>query len=164
MKTFNNEQPSKCRNNDVKLLNAFKVFETTTQSVEETCGNIKECYEYYNMTTHSYDTKYGKEQQNSFYHLVSAPMLLSRLIAAGFTPTVYGQDGYKVTWEFVLKHKDTGHIVTFYDFKGGPSFGSDVYGDNVPESFKKDLLRILKALINPRFPHPYDGCVVGEIA
>lgn len=144
------KQPNKQRNNDESLLNDLVHFEgTNTNKIVGTRGNIQNELE--------------KELGGSFYNLISAPMLLARLVAAGFKPDVLGQEGYKCTWQFVLEHAPTGCILTFYDYKGGSSFGACEKGHK-NEVFKKDVIKFLKAITNPRFPHPYDGCVVGEIA
>lgn len=134
------------RSADYKLLSIFKKFSHGGEVVG-TCGNLD-----YSMKL-------------SFKDDVSAPMLLSRLVSAGVPIEVLGQDGYKITWQAVLTHKPSGHVVTFYDWKGGVSWGSDVRGvEGADEGFLRDVERLLCALGNPRFPHPYDGCVVGEEA
>src|SRR5690606_1098813 len=158
------KQPSgdKRRQANYDLLKAFANFEQADpMAVNGTYGNIQMDFEDYDYKTGKYKTKYGKNKP--FYYLVSAPMLLARLIAAGFTPRVSGQDGYKVTYTFTLRHIPTGCILTFYDYKGASSFGACKKGHE-NKDFQADALRVIKALINPKFPHPYDGCVVGEIA
>jgi len=158
------KQPTERRNADYKLLDALKPFiQGTDNDLNNTCGNIQSVFEDYILTDNSYKTKYGLNRQKAFYDLVSAPMLLARLVSAGFKPIVEGQDGYKVTWIMALKHEPTGCTLTFNDWKGGSSYGSCMAGlEN--KAFRRDVLKVLKALMNPRFPHPYDGCVVGEIA
>lgn len=161
------KQPIKRRNADYKLLDALKPFiQGTDNDLNNTCGNIQNVFQEFNRDNNgewNYKTKYGPDNQDAFYNLVSAPMLLARLVSAGFKPIVEGQDGYKVTWIMVLKHEPTGCILTFYDYKGASSYGSCMAGlEN--KAFQRDVLKVLKALMNPRFPHPYDGCVVGEIA
>lgn len=144
----------KGRNNNPKVLAAGSAF-TAAKGADcvGTCANIKSQVE-------SFD------YEDSLCSKVSAPYVLSRLIAMfpGLEIEVLGQDGYKVTWQTILVHKETGHIVTWYDYKSGISYGSDVYGDRAPKSFIRDLKKLVKALADERFPHPYDGCVIGEIA
>lgn len=134
-----------------------------------TCGNIKSLFD------PEYDVKTGKYKggifnNKPFYEAVDAPYLLAKLVAGyrGLNVNAEGQEAYKVTWMVVLRHKETGAIVTFYDWKGGSSFGSDIMpalAESVGyRSFKVDLTNLLKALTHKNFPHPYDGCSIGEIA
>lgn len=153
----------KRRNANYKLLEIFDKFESLpstpyTDGVNF-CGNIKHELEGYDPKNGTYNGPIG-----CFYEEVSAPMLLARLVSAGMQVKVEGQDGYKTTWEVVLKHKSTGHIIYFYDYKGGSSIGSNILSKKESPKFFKDVVTLCKALKNDRFPHPYDGCVVGEIA
>lgn len=158
----------KRRNNNKRLLDAFEAFEPASPDlIEGTCGNIAEL-------VNPKFTKVGDEYKHiggifkgkTFYEKVSAPYLLAKLVAAysGIQVTTEGQDGYKVTWTLVLKHKESGHVVTFYDWKGAASIGSDVFPSSNDAQFKKDFIKLVKALADERFPHPYDGCVIGEVA
>lgn len=141
------------RNNDPKLLTPFKKFTQVKIADFYADGSRMTCA---NITRHIDD---------SFYESVSAPYLLARLVAAGFVPEVVGIDGYKTTFDFMLKHNATGRVLTLYDYKGGSSFGTEFTSlDDVPKDFLKDVKAVIKALSNDRFPHPYDGCVIGEIA
>lgn len=161
------KQPKNSRQANYDLLSVFDLFEPVRdkEKIYGTSGNIQYCFENYNLSDNEYKTKYGKAKkcQKPFHSLISAPMLLSRLVSAGCVPLVEGQDGYKITWRIILEHKKTKAIYTFYDWKGGSSYGSCKLGFT-NEQAKKDFLKLLQALINPKFPHPYDGCVVGEIA
>lgn len=156
----------KRRDADYKLLKITEAFEPASPALSEgTCGNIQSLVigDYWER----HDTKLVENKSyKPLYERVSAPMMLARLCAlfGGLQIDVRGQEGYKVTWTIVLKHKATGHIVTFYDYKGAPSFGSDVYGDSAPKSFVSDVKKLVEVLSNDRCPHPYDGCVVGEVA
>lgn len=166
MKTIKDiEQPSESRGAKYNILKAFEAFEiANSDDMNGTSGNIKDIFQEYVWNCDDpahYKTSYGAKNQKSFLDLVSAPMLLARLVAAGMIPTIEGQQGYKVTWTIALRHKETKEILTFYDYKGASSYGSSNV-DN--KAFTNDVLKVLKALINPKFPHPYDGCVVGEIA
>lgn len=141
-------QPEEQRAHDKSLLNIFNEFEFLSELPFNDypsgfCGNI------------SMKLKRICEE-------VSAPLLLARLVAAGAIVKTEGQQGYKTTWQVVLKHKKTNNIVYFYDYKGGSSYGSNWPINS--ESFFRDVEEVLNALTNWKFPHPYDGCVVGEIA
>lgn len=145
-------QPEESRKANYKLLDAFNDFESVSDEFSKgTYGNIQNVI-YPNWV-----------KVPRFYDEVSAPMLLARLVSAGFTPSVQGQNGYKTTYNFTMRHKRSGCIVTFYDYKGASSFGACERGHS-NKKFQMVLKKIIKALTNPRFPHPYDGCVVGEIA
>lgn len=100
----------------------------------------------------------------SLYELVSSPMLLSRLCAGfeGLTVETSGQSAYKITWFVALVHSTSGIIVTFYDWKGAASIGSSV--GRADGQFRRDLELLLRSLTDDAFPHPYDGCRVGEMA
>lgn len=157
------QQPTEKRKANYSLLKIFKKFEQVSDYLSDgTCGNIQwKINGDFDLESMVY--KGGLFNGKAFYEVVSSPMLLARLVSAGLTPKVFGQEGYKVTWSFVLKHKSTGRIVTFYDYKGAASVGSCMSGLE-EEKFLKDVFTLCKALSNVRFPHPYDGCVVGEIA
>lgn len=145
----------KSRNANYKLLEAFKGFEQGAE--EQRCGTSG------NIASILFPYTPGDENHKSFYDLVSAPMLLARLVSAGFSPIVEGQAGYKVTWTVILIHKETGCTLTFYDYKGASSFGASIDGYN-SKKFIAAVKKLTEALADERFPHPYDGCVVGEIA
>lgn len=149
------------RSADYSLLKITKAFKPVAYKwAGGTCGNLQDRI----FPTWTEDRKLTKIP--GFYERVSAPMLLGRLCALfmGLKIEAAGQRDYKVTWTTVLKHKETGKILTFYDWKGSASFGSDAYGEDAPESFIRDVRTLLDVLANPKCPHPYDGCVVGEIA
>lgn len=95
---------------------------------------------------------------------VAAPYVLARLCAMfeGLHIAVGGQSFYKTTWQVALRHKESGLLLTLYDYKGAFSYGGPV--GLLTEEYKRDAKALIAALSNDRFPHPYDGCVVGEIA
>ena len=143
------------RNADYSLLSVAKLFEPIDpEFIVGTCANIRSQIEP------------SDDWDNDFCMTVSAPYVLARLCALfkGLQIDVGGQNNYKTTWDTALKHVESGHIITFYDYKGGISYGSDVYGKDVSPSFIRDVRELLNVLKNDRCPHPYDGCVVGEIA
>lgn len=125
-----------------------------------TCGNIQNLVD---------DTAIaGRKWEDSFRANVAAPYLLARLCALfeDLNITSCGQASYKITWQTALIHPETGFRLTFYDYKGCASFGSDVVSSKTAAEklFLKDVKKLLKVLRDNRCPHPYDGCVVGEIA
>jgi hypothetical protein len=108
------------------------------------------------------------------YQQINAPFLLATLCATfeGLKIKTMGQSGYKCTWEIVLLYKPSKSqnnlILTFYDYKGGASYGSNLsnYGDLalIDCEFIHDVRELIWLIINDRFPHPYDSCVIGEQA
>lgn len=153
-------EPTERRQADYNLLSIIEKFvpEADQEKINGTCANIRKQIEGDLFS----DTAY----ENSFSASVSAPYVLARLCALfkGLHIDVGGQDYYKITWQVILTHKETGHVITFYDYKGGISYGSDIYGPKTPKTFLKDVKNLLEVLKNDRCPHPYAGCVVGEIA
>lgn len=149
------------RNANYKLLEALKPFEVIPHvgdAIDGTHAGIRSFFE------PSYGTKEkGIWDGKYFYEVISAPMLLARLCAGfhGLSIEAAGQEWYKITWQTAIRHKSTGAIVSFYDFKGSASFGG---GEESSREFKRDVKALLLALTDERFPHPYDGCVVGEVA
>lgn len=138
----------------------LKIFEKFSHGGEivGTCGNISDVVD-------PYDFKTPNGYRETFKGKNSAPMILARLVSAGVPITVHGQEGYKTTWEVILTHKLSGHVMTFYDYKGGISYGSDVREKSeTNQEFLKDVKTLLKALGDDQFPHPYDGCAIGEEA
>jgi len=136
------------RQADYSLLNSTKNFAPT--EMPESSHGI------------GYDFK--KEDLGGYlYELVSAPMGLARLIAAykGLNITTGGQQNYKTTWETALKLNDSNLVITFYDFKGAFSIGAN---QDPTDSEWVQIIELLKAIVNNQFPHPYDDCVVGEVA
>lgn len=150
----------KSRNHNPKLLAVVHKFEPTDITrIGSTCAYIQNLIEPQRF-------ELGGNWEETLAAKVSAPYVLARLCSLfnGLQIKSSGQDAYKVTWETALKHKETGHVVTFYDYKGGISYGSNVYSKETPKAFVRDLKKLIKTLADDRCPHPYDGCVVGEIA
>lgn len=153
----------KPRNANYKLLEVNKLFVPALNgaTLNGTCGNIQEQIE-----PRLEDVKADIEAYDKRLSGQGAPIVLSRLIALfeGLQIETCGQSAYKITWNVILVHPETGHLVTFYDYKGGISYGSDIFGKETPKSFIRDLKKLIEVLKDSRCPHPYDGCVVGEAA
>ena len=101
-----------------------------------------------------------------FYQAIPSCLLLYRLACLFEGQAKFGgQEGYKVTWEFSLKHKPTGEIITFGYWKGGALFWTQHSSyTELDKSLQKDLLDLLSVLLNKNCPHPYDGLVAGSVA
>ncbi len=98
---------------------------------------------------------------------IGSHTLLYRLICMFPNPymVIYGSRGYKVPYEFFLKHIPTDEFVVFREWKGASGFGSPFYDWNdVPEDYKNDLFALINLLLSNTSPHPYDGLVAGEVA
>lgn len=155
----------KRRNNDAKLLVVKNKWIPTSREDSDggrpTCSNIAWSVE----PSPKEIEKHNAWWEKTFEANVSSPYLLARLCAMfdGLNIETHGQESYKITWFVALRHKETNELLTFYDYKGGASYGS-TYGAEKSKSFVRDVRSLLKALRSDRFPHPYDGCVVGEIA
>jgi len=102
-------------------------------------------------------------KQVGFWRAIPAALLAYRL-ACTFEGAIkaYGQEGYKVTWDFPLKHKATGELIKFGEWKGGALFWTN--GDEVKGAHKKDMLELLTYLVSDTCAHPYDGVVAGSVA
>ena len=141
-----NNKETKHRDADYKLLDNAKAFKPTSEP--EISSGLRH-----------------PEINTKLYDKVASPMLLARLCALfeGLQIEAMGQAGYKCTWTTALKH-ESGLVITFYDFKGAASIGVGGYGEGFTKGQIKDINGLLTVLLSARCPHPYDGCVVGEVA
>ena len=163
-------------------------FETNVECNKPTSGIISSYFTYdineKKIIMLNQRTSPSPENFKSLSQTISSSLALYRLLAI-FGPQNLSSDGYKSVWKITLKHKDTGNILTLYDFKGAFLFGSEFslfFGDisllknnnspfgnmkviqDIPESFKNDILKLLNLICSDESPHPYDGCVAGSIA
>ena len=158
------------RNANYKLLGSLEAFEAVDSSLSDgTHGNIEGLVNGEIKRNDKKEYKYvggAFKGGKSIWQAISAPFLLAKLVASfrGIKIETHGQNAYKITWMAVLKHKESGAIITFYDWKGGASIGSNLNPDEVTPELKKDLFALVRALADPHFPHPYDGCSIGEVA
>lgn len=112
---------------------------------------------------------YAKQEETStgIYMAISSALAMYRLICLFNNPIVEteGAAGYKVPWSMSFKHKKTGLIIMFSEWKGGfgvwTKFGSP---KEVPELYKKDMIEIINLILSDKSPHPYDGCTAGSVA
>jgi hypothetical protein len=162
------------RNADYKLGNYVKHSfrpikpEEISSNIAFTCGNIKNFFAYdiekkevIVVNEHVYPLP---EHLKSIYETISSPLVLYRLLAI-FGPMNICSDGYKSVWNFTFMHEETKSILTLYDYKGAFSFGSEFSNiSQVPDSFKKDLLKLFNLICSNQSPHPYDRCVAGSVA
>jgi len=108
---------------------------------------------------------YYKEYDN-MHKVISSAMLLYRLLCL-FKCTVVseGPEGYKCTWWITLKHNKTGERLMFGEWKGAAGIWTRFHNtEELPVSYRKDILGLLNKLCAEDCPHPYDGCVAGSVA
>jgi hypothetical protein len=100
-----------------------------------------------------------------FNEVISSALLLYRLLCILHAPVRVVEEPYKSVWWVTLKHKETGAILQFGEWKGAAGTWT-VYHDSkeLPKSFAKDMLALCNELAAPDCPHPYDGCVAGSVA
>jgi len=100
------------------------------------------------------------------FEVISSALLLYRLLCL-FKATVEteGPNGYKCIWWVNLKHKETGEILRFGEWKGAAGVWTRFHRDEeLPESYKRDMLLLLDELVAEDCPHPYDGNIAGSVA
>lgn len=105
------------------------------------------------------------EGKESFHRVIPSALLMYRLscLFEG-NATFYGPKGYKFVWQFPLKHKETGESICFGEWKGASLFWTNHGIESAPKAFKRDVERLISALVSKRCPHPYDGLVAGGVA
>ena len=98
-------------------------------------------------------------------NIISSPLLLYRLISIFHGNTTVVKDPYKTIWWYNIKHKETGRILVFGEWKGAAGFWlPESSHAELKQPFKSDLEELLLFLISDQIPHPYDGCTSGQIA
>ena len=133
------------------------------------CGNIETEFAFsksQNQWIHTHECYLRSEDLEGITYMISSQLLLYRL-ACTFPATikVNGHEGYKVVWEFPLKHKETGENINFREWKGASGFGTRFYSvEQMPEVLLKDLLALLDYLTGGRCSHPYDRLIAGAVA
>jgi hypothetical protein len=102
-------------------------------------------------------------------NVISSAFLLYRLMSMKFYPR-FPQNGeedecYKSIWGVSLKHKTSGQILNFNDYKAGWHLGM-IYSrpSEMPSDFKEDVLQLLNFLISNQIVHPYDLTISGSVA
>lgn len=129
------------------------------------CGNVSaEC---------AFDLLKGKivwggwNNPGAFYisNIIDSPLLLYRLICVFNEPPETEKDPYKTVWWYHIKHKPSGKVLAFGEWKGAARFWlPETNHTKLKPEFKKDLEDLLLFLVSDQIPHPYDGCTAGQIA
>lgn len=98
-------------------------------------------------------------------NILTSQLLLYRLICVFNTPPIAVRNPYKTIWWFCIKHKSSGKILTFGEWKGAAGFWlPEGTHKQLKPNFKQDLEWLLLFLVSDQIPHPYDGCTAGQIA
>ena len=125
------------------------------------CGNVRPDF---NKSTHKFQFGGG------FYGMpdaISSALLLYRLLClfGGKVTVVPKKHQYKCIWWFTLKHKETGEYLQFGEWKGAAGIWTRFHSaEELPASYKADILTLLNELVSKNTPHPYDGCIAGSVA
>ena len=161
-----------------KTMNEKEVEEFYKTSREGTHGNLHGYFVVQRSTrevviTEGYGDKRTKDlwsKDSEYMHLssaISSALVLYRLICMLKKPHVIaeGADGYKVPWCIYLKHKKTGAVVCFSEWKG--SFGFRTHfstPEETPKEFLDDIKFVIDLILSNNSPHPYDSTVAGSCA
>jgi hypothetical protein len=98
---------------------------------------------------------------------ISSSLAMYRLVCMLNKPHIIaeGAMGYKVPWEIYLKHKKTGEVVCFSEWKGAFGFRTRLTDiKSAPEEFINDIKFVLDLMFSNNSPHPYDETVAGSCA
>lgn len=101
------------------------------------------------------------------FQVISAALAMYRVVCMINNPIIQaeGANGYKMPWSISLKHEETGNILMFGEWKGGFGIWTSFHkAEDLPASFKKDMVEILNLLFSDKAPHPYDGVTAGSVA
>lgn len=125
------------------------------------------------VITEGYEDKRAKDLwsgESDYIHLssaISSSLVLYRLVCMLKQPHVIadGADGYKVPWCIYLKHKKTGAVVCFSEWKGAFGFRTSFYEPkDTPKEFLDDIKFVIDLFLSNNSPHPYDSTVAGSCA
>lgn len=125
-----------------------------------TCGNIQLDCEDLTLVELINSTK------SPLWLEISSHLALYRLQAlfpgSGLYPHI---DTYKCVWQMNFRHLPTNEEFSFYDYKGYFRLGLRYLEvKDVPDSFKTDLLDLIKLILNVNMTTEYDGVVAGSVA
>lgn len=128
------------------------------------CSNVRPTYDQITKTF-SFQGHYVLYSGN-MNEIMSSALLLYRLLCLFKCQVIsYGPEGYKSVWWITLKHKQSGEILQFGEWKGAAGIWTKFHNtDELPEPYKQDVLDLLNVIYSENCPHPYDGCVAGSVA
>lgn len=123
-----------------------------------------------------FDSKSGKIIQNpkemdysrhySWGRAISSCLALYKLIQIfKAMPTDKDNDWYKVTWSFTLRHKASGEILSFGEFKAAFAFWTEFVNEPAAKKvFFSDIKELLLFMLSDKVPHTYDRVSAGSVA
>lgn len=150
--------------NEVRAVRAL--FQVVKRGGEENiCGNVDASF-----------TPTGKARLSDFtarekgrvasYEQISSALALYRTISlfeCGLSASRC--DFYKLNWEVIVKHKETGLELALGEWKGGFSIRTVARSaKELPAAYVRDVERLLTLLASPTMPIGYDGTIAGSIA
>jgi len=142
------------------------VWEPISPKDQELCGNVRP-----NFNTVTKKFVFGNHDCFSkgyagMWEAISSALLLYRLLCLYKAPVeTFGPDGYKVIWWVALRHKETGEVLMFGEWKGAAGTWTRFHDHKeLPKTFKRDTLSLMNLLISDQCPHPYDELTAGGVA
>jgi hypothetical protein len=165
-------------NKAFKTMDAKEVDDFYKNNREGTHGNLNTYFIVQKSTkevviTEGYEDKRAKDLwsgESDYVHLssaISSSLVLYRLVCMLKQPHVIadGADGYKVPWCIYLKHKKTGAVVCFSEWKGAFGFRTHFSTpEETPKEFLDDIKFVIDLILSNNSPHPYDSTVAGSCA
>lgn len=98
---------------------------------------------------------------------IPSALALYRLICIFPNPKfteLTGSEGYKMPWEIMLRHKETGEFVGFGEWKGAFNVRGTKSTNEYDKRTLKDFIKLVNLILSEKSPHPYDGTVAGSVA
>ena len=98
-------------------------------------------------------------------NVISSALMMYRCGAMGFAPHFNNTDSYKTLCSVSLKHKETGEHLVIQDYKAGIDLSTVFHNtEDMPVSYREDVLELLNFLVSGDVLHPYDLTVAGSVA
>ena len=109
----------------------------------------------------------GSDYNPDFRHawlIISSANLLYRLccLFQNLPVDITGPSGYKVVWTAYVKHKASGKVFGFSEWKGAALYRMPTR--ELEDEWVDGWIELLDLLCSDHCPHPYDGVVAGSIA
>ena len=115
---------------------------------------------------HIVDTGYNWQNPdfNMVHKAISSANLLYRLccLFQGLSVDIEGQSKYKWVWAAYVKHKASGKVFGFSEWKGAVTYQMPTR--ELEDEWVDDWFELLDLLCSDHCPHPYDRLVAGSVA